>query len=747
MTEEARTLLRAMTDEARERFQRSRSVLTFDQYLELFAENPLRYGRDSARWLRDLFDHYGTTTVERPYGTFTRWSAFDLPWEDDAGRTDALVGQEPLQREVYRAVSNFARQGRVERLLLLHGPNGSAKSTFAACVMRAMEHYSTLDEGALYRFQWVFPRGKGGAEGRIGFGAAAEDAGPRPGESYATLEESQIDARVPCDLRDHPMLLLPLELRRKLLAKLFPASEPAPAMLWRGGLSHKSNLVFEALRTAYRGDLQKVLAHVQVERWYVSRRYRSGAVTVGPQMAVDAAERQLTVSRSLSGLPASLQTVALFETHGDLVDASGGLIEYSDLLKRPLEAWKYLLLLVEGGELPLSASTLAPNVVFLGSSNEGHLDAFREHPEFPSFRGRFELLRAPYLLDWKLEERLYERQVRPGVRRHCAPHAIELGALFAVLTRMRKPSTDRLPRLLASLAADLSPTEKADLYALGAVPQRLNAEQARDLRAGVEALFHETDSAQLYEGRVGASPREMRTLLLDAAQSRSYRCLSPYAVFDELGRLAQRKNEFEWLRLEPQAGGYHDVRHFQKALRDRLLDTTEQELREATGLIDEARHAESFERYVQHVNAWVKGEKLHDRVTGRDMDPDQELLRRTEVELAAQGTAAEYRRGIMSSLAAWALDHPGEMVDYASVFPRQLQRLRDQFYAERRKQIAAIARDTVLLLGSAGEGLDAERTERARATAKRLTDRYGYCEHCAHDALSALLKERLHDAH
>jgi len=40
---------------------------------------------------------------------------------------------------------------------LLHGPKGSAKSTVAACIMAALEHYSTLDEGALYRFHWVFP--------------------------------------------------------------------------------------------------------------------------------------------------------------------------------------------------------------------------------------------------------------------------------------------------------------------------------------------------------------------------------------------------------------------------------------------------------------------------------------------------------------------------------------------------------------------------------------------------------------
>ena len=35
--------------------------------------------------------------------------------------------------------------------------------------MRALEHYSTLDEGALYRFNWIFPSQKL-QKGGIGFG-------------------------------------------------------------------------------------------------------------------------------------------------------------------------------------------------------------------------------------------------------------------------------------------------------------------------------------------------------------------------------------------------------------------------------------------------------------------------------------------------------------------------------------------------------------------------------------------------
>ena len=175
-------------------------------------------------------------------------------------------------------------------------------------------------------------------------------------------------------------MLLPIAERRELIRKAYSnkkIEDQAPDWLWHGRLGHKNAQIFESMLTNYAGDLRKVLAHIQVERFYVSRRYRAAAVTIGPQMSVDASERQVTMDRSLSALPGALSSLSLFDTHGELVDGAGGVIEFSDLLKRPLESWKYLLLALESGEIALNFSNLAINSVFLGSTNEAHLDAFR----------------------------------------------------------------------------------------------------------------------------------------------------------------------------------------------------------------------------------------------------------------------------------------------------------------------------------------------------------------------------------
>ena len=754
--------IEAVADEVERRFSSGRLLLSFSEYLDLFAQNPVRYGRDASRYLRDVFDHFGKTTVEYPFGTYTRYRLFDLPWEKDhmeaqaaqhvksALPRGALIGQEQVQDEIYRALSNFVREGRPGRMLLLHGPNGSAKSTLVGCLMRAMEHYSQLDEGALYRFHWVFPSNKT-IRGSLGFNRG--DSSRPDAATYAHLTDDQIDSKIVLEVRDHPLFLVPVDERRKLLERTYEAYakrtghelEPAPEWILRGQLSHKAQQVFEALLASYRGSYREVLKHVQVERYFISQRYRVGAVTLGPQMSIDAAERQLTADRSLAALPPSLQALTLYEVKGELVDAAGGLLEFSDLLKRPLDTFKYLQLTIETGEVSLTQQNVQLNCVMFGSANEVHLDAFREHPEFASFRGRIELIRTPYLLSYEKEKAIYDAHVAPQVRRHVAPHATEIGAMFAVLTRMRKPSPDRFGRALGAAVSGLTALEKMELYATGRVPERLDADAQKMLRANVGALFEESDAYPIYEGRIGASPRELRVALLDAAQSTKFACLSPIAVLEEIEQLCTRRTEFEWLQQDPLGGGYHDTKQFLESLQSRLLDDWEHELYAASGLVDESRYAELFERYVQHVSVWVKKERIRNRVTGEYEEPDEKLMREVERLLDAKGDPNETRQAMIGAIAAWAIEHPNERVEAGTVFPLHLKRMRDAIYEGKRPEVAALARDVVLLVRDEGAGLDDARRGDAQRCVDELVSRFGYCPRCASDAASLTLRRRFGD--
>jgi serine protein kinase len=741
---DAKDWLAQLSTEMRDGFARTRRVMSYGEYIGLLSKDMARQVRSAAQYLRDVFDHFGTTKLRGPRGETVRFNLFDCIWH---GGKDCLRGQEEVQGAIYRLISNFAREGRTNRLILLHGPNGSAKSTVVACIERAMEHYSHLEAGALYRFNWIFPI-QHVSKGGIGFGGVHDSIADA--DSYAYLDDDLIESKIRDELRDHPLLLLPHDKRRELFS-VFLGSERAdgfrPARnLIDGDLSHRNRQIFESLLAAYHGDVARVLRHVQVERFFISRRYRQSVATIEPQFAVDVRTRQLSLDRSLASLPSALQSVTLFEMQGELVDANRGMLNFEDLLKRPFESWKYLLGVVENGTTSLDFGTLEVDTIFFATSNESFLSAFKEVPEFQSFKGRMELVRAPYLLDVRVEKQIYDEQVQQrisaGVGKHVAPHMAWVAAYWAVLTRLRRPQLDRYEDRLSALVARLGPTEKAQLYADESIDTFSHDEQ-KELKAAVESIARETDSDVNYEGRSGASPREMKLVLLNAAQSPKYACASPFAVLDELTELVRATSVYEFLRQEPAPGGYHECAAFIDKTRERLLAHISDEVRISMGLVEERRYIEHFERYITHVSYWIKHEKVPNPLTGADEEPDQERMIEVERLLGVRSSGmvpADFRRDVIAKIGAWSLDNPGKRPDYELIFPRPIADLREASFSERKRQITKINQDLLVFLVDGPDKMPSESVKTVRTTLDNLKQRFGYCDKCAKDAVLALLK-------
>ncbi len=772
--------LAELGEEIQHAFSKNRRVMSFGEFYALCKQHPQRHARGVAQYVKDVFDHYGTEDIVTPRGTQVRFKLFDCPF---AGSRDRLIGQEEVQGRVYRAISNFVRDGRISKLILMHGPNGSAKSTFASCLMRAMEHYSTLEQGALYRFNWIFPAQRL-TRGGIGFSASPQAHGSGPGisDSYAYLDDDQIDAKIADEIHDHPLLLMPTPRRQKMIdeavAKTGGGFVPCE-YLYQGDLSPRNKEIFEALLVSYKGDFLKVLRHVQVERFYVSRRYRHGVVTVEPQMSVDASAQQITSDRSLAALPAALQSLSMFSYSGELVDGNRGVIEYSDLLKRPLEAYKYLLGTVEHGRVPVHTQILYLDEIFISSSNELHLNAFKEIPEFQSFKGRMELVRVPYLLDFTQEQRIYDEQVRPAaVGKHVAPHASMVAALWGVLTRMRKPLIERYDKSLQEAVGKLTPLDKAFLYAQRRPPAGFTREQTKDILGAIDQIWGESDPYPIYEGRTGISPRELQTLLLNAAQNPHWRCLSPFGVLEEIEELTKAVTVHEFLKQEPLPGGYHENKKFVVQVREELLSVIDEEVRTAMGLVDESQYTGVFSRYVNHVSHWIKKEKLVSPHTGSLEEPDEKMMSEIEKTIGVTAKREDHRKDLIRHIAAWSIDQvhgqvqgqaektqPGQAapgkpkglmhLDYAAIFPQHFQLLRESYFAERKKILKKTNEDLLVYLtdeeeqggkgagpSSMGQSIDKESVERVRSTLSTLIERYHYCKYCARDAISFLLRKR-----
>ncbi|MEC8494834.1 MAG: hypothetical protein VXZ39_07925, partial [Planctomycetota bacterium] len=133
---------------------------TLHEYLELVDQRPA-LARNAWQRMADMIESHGVTRPELPGGV-PRWQIFDDPFGaaaaglgEGAAGPDAIFGLDQSLHDLVMTIRAGARGlGPERRIVLLHGPVGSAKSTIARILKRGLEHYTRTDEGAIYTFDW-----------------------------------------------------------------------------------------------------------------------------------------------------------------------------------------------------------------------------------------------------------------------------------------------------------------------------------------------------------------------------------------------------------------------------------------------------------------------------------------------------------------------------------------------------------------------------------------------------------------
>lgn len=701
----SKELLCTVSESVKREFKDQKYILSYDEFLDVFSKDPRKLIRNSAEYMLDMFKYFGVSEVK--YGYHFTKRHFKLFERVRGKNKPAITGQEEAHENIYRVLEQFVRQGKIDKLILLHGPNGSSKSSTAEAIASGLEEYSKTEQGAVYKFNWIFPSDKIGYEGlgdkfnkHIGFG---DDNPTKNGnKSFAHLEDDEIMCKIISDMKENPIFILPKKERLEYYKKITENNiypEDIPAYLEEGAISAKSKKIFDSLLVAYKGDLEKVLRHVQVERFFYSSRYRVGIASVEPQMAMDAQDRQITMERNIQNIPPALQNIRIFEPQGELIDANRGFIEFADLLKRPLEAFKYLLTTIEKMNISLPSGIADLDLIMMASTNEKHLDAFKNSPDWPSFKGRFELVRVPYLLSAKLEQKIYEEDIRIIEKtKKIGPHSLTLLAKWAVLTRLRQPDPDCYDPSLRNLIARLDPYDKQALYD-GNEPSNTFTETEKGLlKKNVDEILKESQSSVAYEGRFGASPREMKMILYFAAQNERHDSLSAITLFDEIEKLTRDRTIYDYLQFEPR-GGYHDYREFIKHIKQQYSLIFHKEFLSALNLYDENQYIKALQRYMRHVSAYLKKEKIQNEITGRQEDANETTMEEIEALMGASGNKREIRERLVAKIASWKVERPTDELNFSKVFESELSTISKRIYESKEGEIKKI-KSSMMMYGS-----------------------------------------------
>ena len=241
----------------RKRFQDHHWTGTFFEYLEIVSQNP-SVCRNAYQRLYDSVVSCGSEKYRVFKHDVTRYHFFSDPF---GGGADAIFGLDfALMQLVDFLRSASEGYGTDKRILLLHGPVGSSKSTIARLLKKGAEAYSRTPEGALYSYSWMLDE-----HCELKAGATGTDA-------VRTHEFA-------CPMHEDPLVLVPREARDALLAKINEKYRPQHhngRIRIHGDPDPFCRKIFEDLMTFYKGDWKKVMEHVKVRRIVLSEKDRVG---------------------------------------------------------------------------------------------------------------------------------------------------------------------------------------------------------------------------------------------------------------------------------------------------------------------------------------------------------------------------------------------------------------------------------------------------------------------------------------
>jgi serine protein kinase len=566
---------------------------SFAEYLALAEQSP-HVVRTAHQRLYDMVLSYGVDEIEIDKEKVPRYRFFSDVLEDGK---DGVFG---LERSLGNLMSVFKAAahgfGPERRVLLLHGPVGSSKSTIVRLLKKGLEEYSRKPEGALYTFSW------------------------------------RIDGQdIPSPMNEEPLLLLPPPVRAKVLEKLqkkFTGSYKLRADL---DLSPVSRFYLEMLLQRHAGDLTKVLEHVVVRRLLISEKDRVGIGTFQPKDEKNQDSTELTGDinyRKIAELGTDSDPRA-FNFDGEFCVANRGIIEFIEVLKLDV-AFLYDLLTAsqEHKIKPKKFAQTDIDEVILGHTNEPEYNRLQSNELMEAFRDRTIKIDVPYNLRLQNEVKIYQKDFGkknvPG--KHIAPHTLEIAAMWAILTRLEDPKK-----------ANLSLLQKLKLYNGKSLPG-YTRDNLRELR----------DEAPR-EGLSGISPRYIQDKISNVLV-RDMPCINPFMIMNEL----EEGLDHHSLISDPETKKrYKDLL---LVVREEYEEIIKNEVQRAISA-DEEAIARLCGNYIDNVKAYTQNEKVKNPYTGRDEEPDERLMRSIEDKIdIPEARKDDFRREIMNYIGALAVE-------------------------------------------------------------------------------------------
>jgi len=647
----------------------------FESYLDLVAQNP-QITRNAFQRVYDMIVSHG---IEEFIDAKKRLFLYKFFSDDSLGRDDAIFGLEiTLMRLVNFFKSAAQGYGTEKRVLLLHGPVGSAKSTIVRRIKRGLEKYTRTPEGALYTYDWFM--------GEI----ADFDAG--------NVKETDWE---PCPMHEEPLHLIPLELRGRFLERFNQDCPPHEQVKIEGNLCPACRYNYRDLMRRYEGDWSQVVRHIRIRRLVFTEQDRIGIGTFQPKDEKNQDSTELTgdINYRKIAIYGSDSDPRSFSFDGEFNIANRGIIEFIEMLKLDV-AFLYDLLGASQEHKIKSKKFAQTDIdeVIVGHTNEPEYRRLENNEFMEALKDRTVRIDVPYITRLRDEIRIYERDFNPRrVRVHIAPHTLEVAAMWAVLTRLEEPKKPNLTLL-----------------------QKLKLYNGKSLPGFTEDNIKELRKEAKREGMEGISPRYIQDKISNALvgyQEEGY--INPFMVLTELE--TGLKNH-SLITNEEERRHYRDLLAI---VREEYTEIVKNEVQRAISA-DEEAIKRLCANYIDNIKAYTQRERVRNKYTGQYEEPDERLMRSIEEKIdIPESRKDDFRREIMNYIGALAIE--GKTFDY---------RTNERLHKALELKLFEDQKDSIKLTSLVSRVIDKDTQEKIDVVKSRLMRDFGYNEQSATDVLN-----------
>lgn len=651
-------------------YQKKHWIGGFAEYLDIVRQSP-RVTRTAYQRLYDMILSFGTEEVETNKEKHSRYRFFDDPID---GGHDAVFGLDKTLLNLVNVLKSAAhRYGTERRVLLLHGPVGSSKSTIVRLLKKGLEYYSRTDDGALYTYQW-------------------REEGPDGSEVW-----------VDCPMHEEPLRLVPSEHRATLIEALAPEIPPGGYDITiDGDLCPFCRQTFNERMLRYDGEWARVLDDVRVRRLILSEQDRVGIGTFQPkdEKNQDATELTGDINYRKIAEYGSESDPRAFNFDGEFNIANRGLIEFVEVLKLDV-AFLYDLLGAsqEHKIKPKKFAQTDIDEVIIGHTNEPEYKKLQSNEFMEALRDRTVKIDVPYVTRLGDEVQIYEKDYnsRKVRGKKIAPHTLEVAAMWAILTRLEEPKN-----------AGLTLLQKLKLYNGKTLPG-FTEDNIKELREEAER-----------EGMHGISPRYVQDKISNALVAHAdERSVNPFMVLNELESGLKHHSLINSDEIKKTYKGLLNV------VKEEYEDIVKNEVQRAIAA-DEDALSRLCGNYIDNVKAYTQREKVKNKYTGQTEEPDERLMRSVEEKIDIPDSRKDdFRREIMNYIGALSLD--GKRFDYKT--NERLQKALELKLFQDQK-------DTIKLTSLVSRVVDKDTQEKIDIVKGRLIRTYGYDEDSASDVLN-----------